>query len=324
MNGLEEGVDCGGLCPPCISCFDSIQNCHDGLCEEGTDCGGPCERQCPRVQIPRIIIACKKDFNPFSNNSLIFFILMLAVIAGDIFYSIHKLKSIKENKELSDIRRIKLAYHAKIRMYLFIFIVLLISLVLYLYYYFFVMCEVEYKFAWVLLALLILLPLVIHQIIKYMEYSEKKGFKKIEALLNTHYKQIENLIRIENENLIELEEELADDLYGLLEKFRHEHKMDESGSRMLKKIYKELISLYSMYKERKNPMDDEKMLCDDIYNMLESQEYQQAMADDAKLSGIVSKLKLLYKQYEEKQKLYDEMSKIEYSRHELRHELKED
>ncbi|MBU3941524.1 MAG: hypothetical protein KKF74_01280, partial [Nanoarchaeota archaeon] len=42
-NGLcEEGVDCGGPCKPCPTCFDGIQN--QG--EEGIDCGGPC-RPCP-------------------------------------------------------------------------------------------------------------------------------------------------------------------------------------------------------------------------------------------------------------------------------------
>ncbi len=43
----EEGIDCGGPCPPCPTCDDGIRNCHimeDGsiLCEEGVDCGGPC------------------------------------------------------------------------------------------------------------------------------------------------------------------------------------------------------------------------------------------------------------------------------------------
>ncbi len=47
FNGIkdenEEGIDCGGPCPPCGSCFDGIKNCHDGSCEEGVDCGGPCD-----------------------------------------------------------------------------------------------------------------------------------------------------------------------------------------------------------------------------------------------------------------------------------------
>jgi len=41
-GACEEGVDCGGPCPPCPSCSDGIQN--QG--EEGIDCGGPCP-PCP-------------------------------------------------------------------------------------------------------------------------------------------------------------------------------------------------------------------------------------------------------------------------------------
>jgi hypothetical protein len=38
QNQGEEGVDCGGPCPPCETCFDRVQN--QG--ETGIDCGGPC------------------------------------------------------------------------------------------------------------------------------------------------------------------------------------------------------------------------------------------------------------------------------------------
>jgi hypothetical protein len=41
-----DGGDPGGginLPKPLPSCFDGIQNCHDGDCEEGVDCGGPCK-----------------------------------------------------------------------------------------------------------------------------------------------------------------------------------------------------------------------------------------------------------------------------------------
>ncbi|MBD3202829.1 hypothetical protein GF327_00920 [Candidatus Woesearchaeota archaeon] len=34
----EQGIDCGGICPPCASCYDEIKN--QG--EQGVDCGGPC------------------------------------------------------------------------------------------------------------------------------------------------------------------------------------------------------------------------------------------------------------------------------------------
>lgn len=41
-NQNEEGVDCGGPCEICKSCYDKEQNCHDGYCEEDIDCGGVC------------------------------------------------------------------------------------------------------------------------------------------------------------------------------------------------------------------------------------------------------------------------------------------
>lgn len=344
-NGLEEGIDCGGLCPPCISCFDGIQNCHDGLCEQdidcggpcppcptcfdgkqnchdgeceqGTDCGGPCEKKCPVKQAPRIIISCQKSLNPLSNQSIFFFILLFLAIIIDIAYSIKKMRDVKNDKSLTDIGRIKQALRIKRRMYLFIFISSLISSILYLYYYFFIMCQVEYRFAWVLLALLIIMPLIIHQIIRHMEYTEKKGLKKVEALLNTHYRQIEKLIRIENENLVEMEEEIADELYRLLERPEYSSTANASRAKALKKIYAEMVSLFSMYKELKNPIEQEKVLCDDIYKMINYLETHHITISEPGLARIISKLKLLYKQYEQKQKLYDEIGKIEYSREEL-------
>ncbi|MBW2990758.1 hypothetical protein KY348_03570 [Candidatus Woesearchaeota archaeon] len=351
-NGLEEGVDCGGLCPPCITCYDGIQNCHDGLCEEGTDCGGPCpscptcydgkqnchdglcengidcggpcEKKCPGIQIAIPGLVCKKDFNPLSNQSIFFFILILLLILGDIVYSKKKIDDIKEKKKLSDIKRARAILSIRRRMYLFIFITILISIILYLYYYFFIMCEVEYRFLWLLLLLLFISPIIIHKIMKYIEYTEKKRLNKLRALLDTHYKQIENLVRIENENLIELEQEIADELYRLLENPEYKEKEEEVSEeiKVLKDVYKELVFLYSKYKERQNPIDKERILCDDVYKLIEEERYRYLIQNDPRLKSIVTKLKLLYKQYEEKQKLYDEMDKIEESKYELEHELK--
>jgi hypothetical protein len=47
----EDGVDCGGPCPICATCFDGMMNCHNlpgggEICEESIDCGGPCN-SCP-------------------------------------------------------------------------------------------------------------------------------------------------------------------------------------------------------------------------------------------------------------------------------------
>ena len=323
-GACEEGIDCGGPCPPCPTCFDGKQNCHDGSCEEGIDCGGPCERKCLGIQIPIPGFECKKDFNPLSNQSIFFFIIILIIILINIYYSLKKIKDIEKKKKLSDIHRAKAILSVRRRMYLFIFITLLISLILYLYYYFFIMCEVEYRFLWLLLILLFISPLIIHELIRFLEFTEKKRLKKLEEVLNTHYKQIENLIRLENENLIELEEELADELYRLLEKPEYKAKENSEEMKLLKDVYKELVFLYSRYKERENPIEKEKILCDDIYKLLEDKRYAELVQKDIRLTRIISKLKLLYKQYEEKQKLYDEMGKIEESKDELEHELKED
>ena len=184
------------------------------------------------------------------------------------------------------------------------------------------MCEVEYRFLWLILILLFASPIIIHQVIKYLEYTEKKRLSKLEALLDTHYKQIENLIRIENENLTELEKELTDDLYRLLEKPEYKKKEDFEEIKVLKDVYKELVFLYSKYKERENPIEKERILCDDIYKILEEKKYKDLIQNDPGLIRIITKLRLLYKQYEEKQKLYDEISKIESSKDELEHELK--
>ena len=323
-GACEEGVDCGGPCPPCPTCFDGKQNCHDGECEQGIDCGGPCEKKCPEVQAPISIFVCKKDFNPFSNQSIFFFIVILIIILGDVIYSKKKIDDIKKKQKLSDIKRAKKIFSIKRRMYVFTFIVILISIILYLYYYFFIMCEVEYRFLWILLILLFLSPIIIHQIIRYLEYTEKKRIKKIERVLDTHYKQIQNLIRIENENLAELESEIASDLYRLLERPEYKNRESSDEIKLLKDIYKELVYLYNKYRERENPIKKEKILCDDIYKILEDEKYINLIQNDAGLTRIVTKLKLLYKQYEEKQKLYDEMDKIEYSKEELKKGIKEE
>ncbi len=52
QNQNETGIDCGGPCLPCLTCFDNIKNCHDGYCEEDVDCGGPC--------LPCALVSLKK------------------------------------------------------------------------------------------------------------------------------------------------------------------------------------------------------------------------------------------------------------------------
>jgi hypothetical protein len=323
-GSCEVGVDCGGPCSPCPTCFDGIQNCHDGSCEAGVDCGGSCEKKCPGFQIPIPGFVCKKQFNPLSNQNILLFVVILIIVLIDIFYSKGKIKEIGRNKGLSDVRRAKSILSVRRRMYLFIFIILLIALLLYLYYYFFIMCEVGYRFLWLLLILLFLSPVIIHEVIRYLEYTEGKRLKKLEILLNMHYKQIENMIRIENENLTEMEEEIANDLYRLLEKPEYKDKNNSEEASILKEIYKELVLLYSKYREKENPVTNEAILCDDIYTLIENDKYKPVVQQDSNFKRLIIRLKLLYQQYEEKQRLYDEISKLESSKDELKQEEKKE
>jgi len=317
-DGLcEQGIDCGGPCPPCPTCFDGIQNCHDGLCEQGIDCGGPCEKKCPGIQAPFPMFKCEKDFNPLTNNSIWFFIIIIILIILDIAYSKKKIREIAEDKKLGDVQRAKAILSVRRKMYMFISISLLLSIILYLYYYFFIMCEVEYQYLWVVLLLLFSMPLIIHQAISFIEFTEKKRLEKLRQVLETHYKQMNNLVRIENEHLAELEEEISSELYRLFEKEEYKQKQGTEKMNLLREVYKKLVLLYTRYGERKNPIKDERILCDDIYELLEDDKYSQIIEQDSNLKSIVTKLKLVYKQYEEKQKLYDEMDKIEKSEQEL-------
>jgi hypothetical protein len=48
QNQEETGIDCGGPCKACATCDDGIKNCQrldedTLLCEEDVDCGGPCD-----------------------------------------------------------------------------------------------------------------------------------------------------------------------------------------------------------------------------------------------------------------------------------------
>lgn len=47
QNQNEEGVDCGGVCMPCMSCNDGIKNST----ETGIDCGGGCQSCDPTCTI---------------------------------------------------------------------------------------------------------------------------------------------------------------------------------------------------------------------------------------------------------------------------------
>ncbi|MBA3064199.1 hypothetical protein FP803_02055, partial [Candidatus Woesearchaeota archaeon] len=79
QNQGEAGIDCGGPCPACPGCSDGIKNCHHDLCEEKVDCGGPCPA-CKEIEIPAVV---KKAIWP---TILLIILLILAIIFVIIKY----------------------------------------------------------------------------------------------------------------------------------------------------------------------------------------------------------------------------------------------
>ncbi len=82
-DSCEEGVDCGGPCNACASCFDDIKN--QG--EEGVDCGGPCdpceknESKIVNVEYPKNNVEEKKNFN-FTPIGIFFLAFVFALISA--------------------------------------------------------------------------------------------------------------------------------------------------------------------------------------------------------------------------------------------------
>jgi hypothetical protein len=86
-GSCELGVDCGGPCDPCPSCFDGIQN--QG--ETGIDCGGPCDpcRDEPRIEEPAQGIIISPEVRR-TGLSILAFLAILGALAVIISLILHK------------------------------------------------------------------------------------------------------------------------------------------------------------------------------------------------------------------------------------------
>jgi hypothetical protein len=307
-----EAKECVYISPLVESCYDNIQNQN----ETGVDCGGPCS-DCiedkpspPRpaiIELPKII--CKKDLNPFTNNTIWFFIVI--IIVGIIRFVIGKkeIEKIREKKKLDDVKKAKLTFAAKRKLILFTSFLFFISLVVYFFYVFFFLCEPNMSALWILIAALVIFPFLIHEIIKFFEYDEQKKLLQMAKLNDTHYKEIANLIKIENDHLVDMEKEIMELIDVMHSKQEFSEVLKEHPA--LDKLYSEMVGLYKDYKNKEVMFKDEKNVCNDIYELANDDSFKDLIEQipDAKL--IYDKLLLLYQHYEEKQKLYDELTEAE-------------
>ncbi|MFH1505735.1 MAG: hypothetical protein ABIE94_01965 [archaeon] len=313
----EEVRDCDYL----AHCFDGIKNFD----EIGVDCGGSCgpcpvpkpreqeletpSKRFPVVEYPGRI--CERVIDPLNPYLLMFLAIVLGSIFVRVVYAQNKIKKIKADKATADLEKAKLYLGVKRRMYLFIITLAVLTIFLLVYYYYFGICRDDnIKYLWLLFALLVISPVVIHRIMKFFEYTEEYKEEKYEKLLGQHYKNIMQLIDIENENLVEMEEGIAKNIHSLSEDAKFKQIMDQYPE--IRRIYKSLLVLYDNYRQQKNPFSVERDLCISISDLETNKKFLAVLTKEPRLKAIFNALKVLYTHYEEKQHLYDELDEIEH------------
>ena len=188
-------------------------------------------------------------------------------------------------------------------------VMIFFTIVLYLFYVFFFLCDINFTALWILVAVMLLLPLIVHKVIDFLEYHEQQKIIKLEELADTHYKQISELINIESSNIADIEKDLAEKLSDLSS--RESFKIILKRFPYLEQIYLDIIRLYEEYESKKLLFADETVLVDDIYELANKDEFIELSEKSPALKSVYEKLLLLYKHYEEKQELYDELAKAE-------------
>ncbi|PLW79589.1 hypothetical protein C0585_07015 [Candidatus Woesearchaeota archaeon] len=312
QNGLEEGIDCGGLCTPCpweeeATCFDGKQNCPGGICEEGIDCGGPCDKECeikePLIELPLEI--CKRGFKYYDLTYWIFLIIVTLAIWSDYKNTKRKVRKYRNNEDLEDYIRAKKIVHAKRNLYVFIITISVMTLLLLGYYYYFSQCQSYLTdFLWILIILLVATPLIGFIILKSFEYDEKNRIIKMSKYFESHHSRLHKVIEMHNKYLLEIENEISNQIYQLLHD--DEFKTELEAFPQLSDAYRQMIKLYDEYKVNAKPYSIEKDLVEDMYNLINNISFKELTDKYPRIKSLYDNIVLLFKQYEEKQKIYDE------------------
>ncbi|MCP3682399.1 MAG: hypothetical protein GY861_06875 [bacterium] len=205
QNGDETGVDCGGSCPSCeipASCFDGIQNGD----ETGVDCGGSCP-ECgieevakpPFIEMPIVVVL--KRYIPWLLLIIMALIILLSV-GGDRVYVKHISK-----KPTEDYRE-KMNKYRKMRnrLYKLVINMAVMTLIAAVYLYAFSDCgECITRYALIPLMIALVVPFIVSFVMKKLEYREYMKKKRERLLEQTHKKQLYQLIKLEDEVLLEIE-----------------------------------------------------------------------------------------------------------------------
>jgi hypothetical protein len=193
-------------------------------------------------------------------------------------------------------------------MILFIMVTVAISLLSYIYYYEFIICEVGYRFLWAYLFILLLLPFIIYSILRVLTYSDGRKLALLQQRGRTHDEMLADLLSFENEQIVQIEQDLA----KRIENIAIDRDLIDSFNAFpdIKKIYEDIVTLYYEYHKNKTPTGIEKDLCDRVYAIETDEVFKRLSEQHPPVAVIYQRLRLLYRHYEEKQKLYDELAKL--------------
>ena len=249
-GSCEEGIDCGGPCSPCpipASCFDGIQN--QG--EEDIDCGGPCE-SCEIKKYAKIPFLegplCMAGY-PWILLILVSVIMALTT-AGDRVY-IRKITK----KELKEYRKKMISYRKiRHRIYALSIAICSIILIIALFIYLNQCKESSWLFYFLVPVIVILGVITLTYLNKRWKYDKFQKKREEKRLIETDRREKENLIRIEEETLLNLERNIGKKIYNSVNLFE----FDKDIIDLLKDIYRLMRDLTKKRKKRLKPIETTK------------------------------------------------------------------
>ena len=325
---VEECVESWSCGPWSVCTPDNLEyrECVD-LNECGTDFEEPeTQRDCiyiddnetvvdrppprPREEFPTIITTCEQRMPFTSIHSISFILLTIILVTSKLSIRYFALRKLKKDKKLEDIKKLEKEYTIKRKSFIFNTTVLVLALIIYVYHYFFFYCiDIYYGHLWLLALFVFLSPIAIYMILELFKYSEKAMRRKIKLLNDTHYAHVLGLVKVVNSQLVDSETEISNMLYKLDRSKEFNDLLSKTDS--LKKVYADIEKLYKLYKEEKPATSVEKDLLENISKFEVDEEFKEQAKKYPEIDKLRNRLASLYKAYEHKQELYDELIKIE-------------
>jgi hypothetical protein len=264
----------------------------------------------PQLQRPTIVSTCTERLPLGSVPSLLFIILIIIIILSAFFRMKYKISQSNGDKRIDDLKKVEYKYHEEEKTYTFIVIILVLAIIVYLYHYFFMLCPDKYiNHLWLLGLFVLLAPGLIHLIINFLKYDEKNKILRARMLHDTHYQHIKSLIEIANQQLIRSEATITNTIF-LLQK-NEEFKEYLMQKKAMAQVYKDMLRLFDTYKLGGDAISIEKDLLDNLEKLNTDSDFKEASEKHPDIGGLRSGLSLLYKAYQAKQELYNELSKSE-------------